>query len=355
MSSLQVKKVVAVCFLEAARMTLEHVTAHRLATAQHTAPDGNQITRLYGDVRRLRDYLQRCVSAQHDLIELDLAPDDSGLLVACCRRAVEVIDDRLEGGLIIPPDERRWLDKKRQVLADWAVEIAQKPLVELPLPRPAEKAYDFGRGLLARLRDKIYGDVSQRAKIAAPTSGILSAGASPFEDGSASEPPPDEVDYAPASPSFGLPGSEQPLMASQQIRDHRLRSLVALDLYALNRARESKDHRVATVLLASILEAAVLDHALARREQLALSGTPDLWNPAELLEAIVGESFAARDRTLAYHLFTSRNLLRPALQLVTPVLVTPGSFQQLLEFTQRSLHAMGFATGNPTEGVSAQS
>jgi hypothetical protein len=53
MSQLQVKKVVAVCFLEAAKLTLEHVGAHRLELAQqgNEGRDGAaELPRIYGEV-----------------------------------------------------------------------------------------------------------------------------------------------------------------------------------------------------------------------------------------------------------------------------------------------------------------
>ena len=76
MPQVQVKKVVAVCFLEAVKMTLDHLGAHRLELSQQGVQGSPELPRTYGEVRRLRDYLQRCVSAFQELVDLDLpAPD----------------------------------------------------------------------------------------------------------------------------------------------------------------------------------------------------------------------------------------------------------------------------------------
>lgn len=356
MPAVQVKKVVVVCFLEATKLTLEHLGAYRLELTQRaSSPTSPDLARLYGEVRRLRDYLQRCASAYQEVADLDLSAADQGLLVAICRRAVEAIDFRLTGEQLVAEDERQWLQKKRQVLADWAIELAAKPLIELPMPRVSPVQTEASRALLARLQSKLFGDVSQRTKIRAPTSGInsVTAGVRSFADELAAVVPVDEPEEAPGSPyvpraGFGLPEAHDeppPLVDSHQFRDPRLRALVVLDLAALSRARIAKDYRIAAVVLGAILEAAVVDHALPRRTDLGLSGTPDTWNFPDLLVQLMGESFAPADRAIAYHLSSARNLLRPALQIVTPTVVTFASLEKMTDFVQRALHCMGFGTG----------
>ncbi|MBL9077024.1 MAG: hypothetical protein JNL08_05950 [Planctomycetes bacterium] len=359
MPAVQVKKVVVVCFLEATKMTLEHLAAYRLELTQRpTSPSSPDLARLYGELRRLRDYLQRCASAYQDNADLDLSTADQGLLVACCRRGVESIDHRLVGDQLVNGDEKRWLQKKRQVLADWAVELAEKPLVELPMPRVSPTPTEGGRALLARLQQKLFGDVANRQKIRAPTSGInsVTAGVRSFGDEFVSvEPPPEDDDSAaaPARAGFGLPEvvDEIPqLVSSSRFHEPRLRALVAMDLAALARARTAKDWRLATVLLAAVVEAAVLDHAMARRAELALTTSPDTWNVQDLLVQLMGDALSPKDRAHVYHLFASRNLLRPALQLTTPTVVTQATFDRVFEFAQRAAHHMGFGGGTRAAG-----
>jgi hypothetical protein len=356
MATVQVKKVVVVCFLEATKLTLEHLAAYRLELTQRaSSPTSPDLARQYGEIRRLRDYLQRCASAYNDVADLDLSPTDQGMLVAICRRAIDAIDFRLDGDQIVATDEKQWLQKKRQVLADWAIELAEKPLVELPMPRVSPVQTDSARALLARLQNKLFGDVAKRTKIRPPTSGInsVNAGVRSFGEELADVVPPDEDDlglpYVPRS-GFGLPSPTDeppPLVETSRFNDPRLRSLVALDLAALSRARIAKDYRIASVMLASVLEAAVLDHAIPRRAELGLAGTPDAWNTQDVLVQVMGEAFTPKDRSLAYHLFSARNLLRPGLQIVTPTVVTFASLEKLTDFVQRALHSMGFASAAP--------
>ncbi|HEX5050478.1 MAG TPA: hypothetical protein VFZ65_01780 [Planctomycetota bacterium] len=349
MPVIQVKKVVAICFLEAAKLCLEHIASYRLELSQKGVPGQPDLPRFYGDTRRLRDYLQRCVSACPDLVELDLSPPDQALLVACCRRAVESIDARVGGDHIVPADEREWLLKKRQVIADWAVELAAKPLIELPVPRISTIQGEATRTLTTRLQNKVFGDVNLRAKILPPRSSVssMTAGLPTMDDVTvdppAEPPPPPPAAIAPiAEPApAALP---PPLFDENKVRDPRLRALAAVDLRTYQRALAAQDYRLSTIMLASLLEAALIDHCIPRRAELALPGTPDTWQPQELLARVMAENFQPKDNAQTYHLFASRNLLRPALQMVVPMVVTIASFERMRDFVLRALHAMGYAS-----------
>lgn len=368
MPQVQVKKVVAVCFLEAVKLALDQLGAHRLELSQQGVKGSPDLVRIYGDVRRLRDYLQRCIGACKDVVDLDMASPDASLLVGCCRRSVEAIELRLSEQAV-PPDERQWLQKKRQVIADWAVELAEKPLTELPLPKLSPVQSEASRALTTRLQNKVFGDVRDRPKIVAPNSQgpSMTAGLQSFAEqivamdpdateggGSASVEPfvaPHGAQHGAAAggqSSFGrgVPThpNVQPVLDHHKLHDHRLRALAAVDARAYERAVESNDHRLATVLLASLLEAALVDYAVPRRAELAVTGSPETWNLQDLLLKALGDRAAAPDRALAFHLFASRNLLRPALQLVTPAVVTQASFERLREFVQRALHELGFGS-----------
>ncbi len=365
MPQLQVKKVVAVCFLEAAKLTLEHLGALRLELSQMGAPGPADLPRLYGDTRRLRDYLQRCVSGHQDQVELDLADADAGLLVASCRRSVEVIDRRLIEQAV-PPDERSWLQKKLEVVGDWAVELAAKPLMELPLRRLSATSSEQVRALTTRLQNKVFGDVRERAKVLPPsTTNSMVQGVPTFgEEVQAMSPRgtgefdgvftnhtgqlPRPVAPAPIAAAPTERQIEPQLFDHVKLCDPRLRSLASVDLRSYERALAANDYRLATVLMASVLEAAVLDHVIPRRTEFGLSGTPDTWNPQELLMTALGEQATPKDRSLVYHLFAARNLLRPATQIVTPSVVTVSSFERLREFVQRALHGIGFGSVSHT-------
>ena len=405
MARFQVKKVVAVCFLEAAKLTMDHLGQYRMELSQRGTDGPKDLTAQYGDLRRLRDHLQRCLGAFPDLVDLDLGAPDQGLLVAACRRAVEAIDARVETMRTLPAQEKDWLQRKRQVLADWAIEMAAKPLIELPLPRMSPVVTHGVKALNARLHQRIHG------------SGTLSPGADsgPLGTGSLLRPPGAAgLDQGPQDPvaatdalfdESALPGSEPPmrrpaeppgamptsgypsmpagagyaahghdqgpglgagfarfdadpstafdapppLVDVRQIRDPRLRALMALDVRAYDRAVAASDHRLAAVHLSSILEGAILDHALPRRTELNLVGSPDGWNPQEVLLRIMGDACTPKDRSFLYHVFAARNLIRPTAQLVSPTVVTPGSLEKLTEFVQRAMREMGFHARGPQD------
>lgn len=370
----QVKKVVAVCFVEAAKLTLEHLGAHRMQMSPEGL-NGNELTRLYGEVRRLRDQLQRSVNAFQDLVDLDLAPADGQLLVACCRRAIEEIEVRM-GAQKLTADEKHWLQRKRQVLADWAVELTDMPLLELPLDKLAKESGEAMRALMTRLQAKAYGEARDRQKMAttnaAPTmSGVVTdvveetaapprlPGVGSLADAGAKAPrtkatiavddslelrdehgaPP--VAFVPPAPA--APTAPTSLLDHRHLRDPRLRALAAVDLHAYERLLAAGDFRLATVTLASIAEAALLDHTMPRRSEFGLTGAPDSWKPQELLLTVLGDRATPKDHALAFNLFAARNLLRPALQMMTPAVVTADSFERARDLVQRTLHAMGFA------------
>jgi hypothetical protein len=152
-------------------------------------------------------------------------------------------------------------------------------------------------------------------------------------------------------PETGAQVGASMLFEPSKLRDPRLRSLAGMDARTFERLVEVGDHRLATVLLASLLESAVLDYATARRAEFGLAGSPETWNLQDLLLKALGERAAPQDRAMAFHLFASRNLLRPALQMVTPAVVTSATFERLREFVQRALHDLGYGLGTLPPGA----
>jgi hypothetical protein len=347
MSQLQVPKTVALCFLEAAKVTLEHLGVRRLELPDQTSRVAADMTRLYTDVRRVRDYLQRCVSGFGDTVDLELVPEDVVVLVACCRRLFEAIDARLvEPGT--RPDERQVLQNKQQVLGRWAVDLAQKPLVELPLRRLSLTTSEASRAFLSKLQTKVYGDVRDRKKILSPQAMASTPVDAPADGAGAADAAAPADGAAAAVPAVvAAPASEPPLFDHNRLLDPRLRALVGLDLRSYARAVAAQDLRMATVLLGAVLEAALIDHVLPRRHAFEVSGDPIGWNLQGLLLAALAEQAQPTDKALAQHLFTARNLLRPSVQVLSPTIVTPASFETLRSFAQRSLHALGY--GAPPE------
>lgn len=417
----QAEKFVVACFLEAVKTTMDQLGRYRMELGQRVRPGSSDLVALYGEIRRLRDYLQRCFGAFPDQVELDLGAQDTGLVVACARRAVEVLDLHLESGTGLQQQEREWLQKKRQVLTDWAVAIAQPPLVDLPLP-PLSPVVTPGLKILdGKLHSKLFGvggtvasagaaarGAAARPGAPAPTAAprapsnpqaaprqAAPAPAAPRPAASAApkalSPAQSTVPRGPAAPHAPKPapaapvgavgnalgtlmaspeaepeepaaaesaGSDEtddsmwqlkaqasgktPLIDLRQIRDPRLRSLMTMDLRAFERASEFGDKRLSALHLASILEGALLDHVLPRRGELGLIGSPDSWSLHDVLLSVLGRDVSPQDRGLLFQLLATRNMIRPALQLSQPAIITAQSLERLNDFVTRALRQLGF-------------
>jgi len=123
--------------------------------------------------------------------------------------------------------------------------------------------------------------------------------------------------------------------------------LAAFDLQSYAAAVAAQDLRVATALLAAILECALIDHVMPRRHEFEVSGDPVGWDMAALVLAALGDRAQAADRALSRHVFSARNMLRPSIQYLSPTIVTPSSFDTLRKFTQRCIYWLGY--GGPSE------
>lgn len=351
----QAKKFVVVCFLEAAKTVIDHLGQHRMQLAQEGQEGPKDLVATYSDIRRLRDYLQRCLGAFPETVEFDIGIQDQALLVACAQRAVEVLDLHLDPNRTMQDEERNWLMEKRRVLSDWAVALVQKPMVELPLPRLSGVQTAGVNALNGRITNKL----RQPRRLEGPAGNAAGTNADPAFAGPVDEPlplPPGMVVQGsenpvpdpgrlpgPASAHEPLPVQGTPaLVDPRHVHDPRLRALMVLDVRAFDRAVEAHDYRLAAVHLSSIMEGAVLDHAIPRRTELGLVGAPDSWNPQEILVTVMGELVSPKDRSVVYHVFAARNLIRPTAQLVAPSVVTLQSLEKLTEFVRRALRHMGF-------------
>ena len=414
MPQLQVQKGVVVSFLEAAKLTLEHLGAWRLDLAARSAEIVSaDLTRLYADVRRVRDYLQRSTAGYGDLVDLEFDRGDAAVLVACCRRALDDLDRQAERAG--RPEEREAIEQKHRLYSDWILQLADRPLIDLPLRRdqvPSEAT----RTLTSKLVSQVFGKPEHRAVFKGMNGNSVSSmmlGVKTFGDevhdmrapgvdrhgqppratgdpdsahGEPGDPPAppllpawnqpgfaaDEDDDVPliaeaslahvratAAPlrAADVPAQHEPaepagtpqLFDPRMLRDPRLRALVVYDLGSYQRAVAASDYRIAAVVLASLLEAAVLDHVLPRRAEFALQGGPDAWDPHALLLRALGEQALPEDAALGRQLYASRALLCPGVQLVTPIVVTVASFVVLRDFVQRALHALGY--GAPVAGL----
>ncbi|MEM7199538.1 MAG: hypothetical protein AAF628_04690 [Planctomycetota bacterium] len=381
-----VEKVVAAQFLESTKEVLDHLSRWKISLNERSeeAPEGLAST--YGKVRRLRDYLQRCVAAYPNPVSLDLSEEDENLLVSCAVHALGVVELELRDSDEDDRGQRPWLEEKRRNLSQWAVKIANRPVERIPSPEAMRLNTETVRSVVAMIlrstndasapvgsKTPFFGAGPGKAAVEPPqalapqppSGSLLGGGGS---SGGGLEPRP----VAPSSPARGLPAafggaggrlpgdppapaaqanaSAPSLLDARRVRDPRLRSMLAMDLRALERAQEAHDHRLAMVHLSSILEAAVMDYALPRYKQLGIKGPPETWKVEDIVLVAMGDRLGSMDRAYLFQVVAGRNLVRPGIQLHAPMVVTSSSLDQSLEFVKRVLVDMGYA-GSMTVAV----
>jgi len=352
----RVDKVVVVALVDATKTTMEHVGAQRMELADRGVDDTRRLMGLYGDLRRLKDYLQRCVGAFRDRVDLDISAEDLPLLAGCVRRCAELTDQRMTS--CVDLRERALLQARRELLIDWAVEFSNEPMRELPLPKLTAATSPAMRGMRTRISQKF---AQRRAagshepyigplqSMPSDLSGPLpdgeestTAGASDAATGTAPAlPAPAPAATATAEPAEPV-AETAPLLEVARVHDPQLRAIMAVDLRSLERAIAASDFRLAAIHLTSVLEGALTDHAISRTRDLGLSNTPDAWNPQDVLLRVFGEACEVKDRAAAHQLFQCCNLIHPAQQLKTPIVVTALAFRKHYEFVGLALRRMGF-------------
>lgn len=378
----QIEKVVAVHFLEATKEVLEHLSRWTVDPSSRVeAPKG--LGQLYGSARRLRDYLQRCVSAYPQIVEIDLSEDDENLLVSCGIHTLGRLDT-VDPSKPIRPEERGLNDEKKRLLIEWCQALATRPPQRIPVPNKIETTTPTVRGVIAMINKRFGSPNARPMEILKATFGpnqvasdrgerkpLHSTGVvADFGSGIAQpmqqphvaptpQSPPLAADrwaqealareslselaeeVAKSGPPVARPRPSADLIDSQRLRDPRLRSMALLDLRAFDRAHELHDHRLALVHLGSIFEGAVIDYALSRRKELELTGSVETWSLELVLRKALADRFAATDKGRLVHLVAARTLIRPALQLQTPIGVTATWLAELQTFARRIFAELG--------------
>jgi hypothetical protein len=358
---LKVKRLVAECFVEATKTALEQLGTYRLSLQHEGTIGPPDLTRTYGEVRRLRDYLQRCTCVRQDEIEVDMSAADQRLLVACCRRSVDFIEFTLSGPRVLGADEAIELGKKREVVGHWALELATYPLLELPLSQLSAGQTQASRALHARLQQKVKAEkreqereqereqqreqereqerVSERTRV--PENEAMSQATLAEPIGMAIE---DLVIQSPRDVATPEPESvSTSLLDTKKLRDARLRAMVASFLASYECCLATGDYRLAEVLLSSVVEAALLDHVLPRRNELGLKSSPETWSPQGLLIQLMGDQLSSRDHAMVNRMMSARSLLRPAMQLVMPTIISFEDYESLCAFVKWVLAKLGYS------------
>lgn len=402
MAQRRIDKQVVACFLESTKEVLEHISKWTVEVNARGQELPRGLTKVYGSARRLRDYLQRSLSAFPQPVLIDLSEDDENLLVGCFVHSVGVLDVALTKG-VKTGDERSIFEQKRKVLADWSVEFAQRMPDRIPTSGKVEVNTPTVRGILSAITKKL-SEVqdpgmpppslqSSRVGLVNPGFGggtdLVSETADPprlkiqtfRSDGPESDAKPISgapalagIEIAPIAASAATPeaeararltpsrtGGDAPetsraldgVLEVQRLRDPRLRSMVGLDLRAFERAWQANDSRLALVHLYSIFEAGVLDHALGRRQELGLQSNVESWSLEGILQKSLGDRLVASDRGHLIGLISGRSLIRPAIQLTTPLAVTHASLLDAIGLVRRIFVELGLTGSGPHSGGGA--
>lgn len=368
-----VEKIAAVCFLDAVKQVMEQLAERRLQIGRAEDADGRALTESYYRARRLRDHLQRRAGSFQDAVQVEFEREDQAMLVACCRHFVQHLETRLErSGDELSRNDRSWIQHRSEILAKWAVELAEAPACVLPLPKQSFGKSPVYRGMEAMLQAKFASgpaiapdaqpDVDADrdpapSKMPAATEAATKPAANPAAKSkgrlqvvSSGLSTPAGAAPVPAASAGKESLAEVRLLlvqAPQQLRDPRLKNAMSLDLRSYRRAHADNDLRSAALLLTILLETAIVDHALVRGDELGLGKSPEGWSFLDLLKAAIGTPVTPRARLLAHQLVAARNLSRPAMQLLAPHAVTSASLDSMEDFVCQLLRNMGFSEQQP--------
>lgn len=344
-------KAALAAIIEATQEVLHQLGERRLEQSGRSASEQGLIASMYGALRRVKSQLQRGVLAQRDQTTLELDSTEMPLLASCCARGAELAETRAEDSA--DPREQEWARRQRDILADHAVMLATGPLPALPLPGITPLGTAVMRGLRARLRQKFAGGAPGTAPASPASPDGLTR---PSQLAGADVPKPSfqmiavtggadsqSPLVAASSDEDAAPPAVQALVAPPRLKDQQLRTLATMDYRALARAEAAGDYRFASAHLASLLEAAVIDCALARSAELGLAGRPDAWDMTDVAAKLLGERCSSRDRATLSYVFAAQRLLRPALQLHMPLVVTPETYHSNSTFVGVVLRMLGCA------------
>jgi hypothetical protein len=319
-------------------------------------PPPREVAQQYSLLRRLREYLIRCVESFRVPTEWELSDDDENLLVSCIVHALAGID-RKAADRNTNPKDRAWLVEKRDSLILIGHEMQTKPVERIVHPSPHEMTtvsvlHFLERRFAAEQPPGVYPAVRD------PQAGAPPAAPAPRESGVFGFPPTPAPEAAPvhqpppARPPGGDPGPgpsarlPAPLPDGEdrwepldlaRVRDPMLRGLVGLDLAAFRRAERAGDHRLEMIHLSSILEGIVLDAKFRIEGVVRVS-------PMDVLEelATILRPLEPHEVDCLAQLQEARHLLRPAMMRANPVVVTRESVELGRAFVERMLLELGY-------------
>lgn len=358
MSGNEIDKVLATQLLEATKNVLQDLNRWLMDEASPDASESSrEMSQTYGKVRRLRDYLQRSIATYSRSIRIELTEDDTNLLVGCIVHHVGVMELQMESGRVARGD-LTWYREKTANLSAWATENATRPVERVPVRDAIQLETASVRGLMATIKSRTSGspgspDTPPENWGAIEHHMIGNQPFKPNDAGAAATQPPPETQPAPSTAAPAL----HPTVASEaveevgvgglfldpkQIADPRLRTLIAMDLQAFQRTKANSLHRLAMVHLASVFEGVVVDYGLAHAKELSLTGMPESWRIEEVVRRAMTDDLTAADRGQLLQMVAARHLVRPAVQLSSPVVVTGPVLERAIAFTNRVLVGLGY-------------
>ncbi len=360
MPNRHLEKIAAVQLLESVRAAAAHLSQYKIEMAGHGGiATESETLHLYAHVRRLRDYLRRCVGAFPQTVEIDITERDANLLASCVVYHLTELSSRLGRSEGMDAAGDAWTAQCVRIQTDLAVELSTTRLRFLPGIRESgmKGMPPSVREVMDRVREKISsrapegGDGLDQFTARCGERGVnlgwrqiefspQTAVTEAVDDGGNEEAPQREA----VSSETGSEPEQVPVglcLDSKLVRDPRLRTMLQLYTGAYHRARLSDDFRFAAVNLGSMLECVVLDHALPRASELGLRGGPDLWNLRVVVAGILGDGFGDSEQSLFALLMAARSIIVPARQLQSPVVVTAVLLEQCERFAERLFGAVG--------------
>ena len=171
MTCQELDKVVAAQTLEATKEVLQHLQQWAAQLEEKGEYQPREMTQLYGQVRRIRDYINRSIPAHTHPVTLDLDERDCNLLASCCVFALQSIAMQLRYKRDLAEGDRIWFESKRDNLSKLVLELATDEVKVIPSqggPKPIAPAV---RRVLDLIRAKLFKSVPSATSPQPPKKG----------------------------------------------------------------------------------------------------------------------------------------------------------------------------------------
>ncbi|PIE23828.1 MAG: hypothetical protein CSA62_05375 [Planctomycetota bacterium] len=330
------------------------------------APVG--MARMLNGARRLQNYLVKAAQNYRSPQDLELGEDEANLLASLLAYRLGDVESYLEA-CEEDSKEREWLLDRRDALIWLTHRLMTRSLEQLPQGSGLPQEYASVLGLLRyqpdpedehsslilppreRMRDEgmqalgltLSGGsrdqgVAENVRIYSEMNELI-ANPDLFR--------PDEAGEAePRDTVFESPSQEdEQLFDLERLHDYKLRTFAKKDLEEYVRAKQSHDLRLCLQSLGALIETALLDYYLPKREECGLGSLPPSWDFVMLGEKLLGSEAKKADVMILHRLLHMGDCLRPSHQLIEPLVLTRGMLEEAKDLLERILQAAGFYAG----------